>query len=288
MNPLGYLAVWSDEEVARRWLRLCPARKTAAGEPEEPSDAEIAALTGVPQRLAELRRRLSDISWFMRMTAEPLARRANREEQTSGRFWQGRFKSTKLCDDAAILSGNVYVDLNVIRAGLADTPEESDFTSAQRRIQALAIAASTMADEPSRARQAGTSAITDDAPDAWLAPLPLDESAAEPGPAPSACPARCSDRGFLPLPVEHYLELLDWTGRQLAAGKRGAIPTHLAPILERLQIAEGGWLNVVGNFGRLFYRVAGGPSSVSRQRTRLGRRFRPGGARLLGAAAAPS
>jgi hypothetical protein len=130
--------------------------------------------------------------------------------------------------------------------------------------------------------------VVSDAPDAWLAPVPLNESVAEPGPAPSANAARCSDRGFLPLPVEHYLELLDWTGRQLAGGKRGAIPAHLAPILERLRIAEDDWLQVVGNFGRLFYRVAGGPTSVSRQRTRLGRRFRPGGARLLGAASSPS
>ena len=133
---------------------------------------------------------------------------------------------------------------------------------------------------------AGSSA--DDAPDAWLAPLPLDESLAELGPAPSASAARCSDRGFLPMPVERYLELLDWTGRQLVDGKRGAIPADLAPVLERLGIAEDDWLKVVGNFGRLFHRVAGGPTSVSRQRTRLGHRFRPGGARLLGAAAPSS
>jgi hypothetical protein len=88
--------------------------------------------------------------------------------------------------------------------------------------------------------------------------------------------------------VEHYLELLDWMGRQLVSGKRGAIPAQLAPMLERLTIAESEWLEVVGNFGRLFYRVAGRPVSVSRQRTRLGRRFRAGGARLLGAATSPS
>ena len=228
------------------------------------------------------------------MIAEPLARRANAEERISGRFWQGRFRSVKLCDDAAVLAGSVYVDLNVIRAGLAETPEDSDFTSAQRRIQALAAlakAAECDANEEQPHQPDASSAAAspaDDAPDAWLAPLPLDEANAEPGLAASACPARCSDRGFLPMPVEHYLELVDWTGRHLAGGKRGAIPAHLAPILERLRIAEDDWLQVVGNFGRLFYRVAGGPTSVSRQRTRLGRRFRPGGARLLGAASSPS
>jgi hypothetical protein len=37
-------------------------------------------------------------------------------------------------------------------------------------------------------------------------------------------PARASDQGFLPIETEHYFMLLDWTGRQLRAGKRGAIP----------------------------------------------------------------
>ncbi len=136
-NRPDVVATWTDAEVARRWLRLCPVRKTPEGEPEEPSDAEIAAITGLPERLAEIRLRLSDISWLMRMATEPLARRANQEDEVTGRFWEGRFKSVKLCDEAAILACGVYVDLNVIRAGLAKTPEESDFTSAQRRIEAL-------------------------------------------------------------------------------------------------------------------------------------------------------
>jgi hypothetical protein len=34
--------------------------------------------------------------------------------------------------------------------------------------------------------------------------------------------------------LNHYLELLDWTGRQLRAGTRGAIPAHLTPILGRI------------------------------------------------------
>ena len=81
--------------------------------------------------------------------------------------------------------------------------------------------------------------------------------------------------------VEQYLELLDWTGRQMASGKGGAIPTGLAPILSRLGIDPSNWLELAGNFGRLFQRVAGLPSSIARQRTRRGCRFRPGHARLL-------
>jgi hypothetical protein len=118
--------------------------------------------------------------------------------------------------------------------------------------------------------------------------LPLNERDDLPGPAPSAGGARASDRGFLPMSLEQYLELLDWTGRQLVEGKRGSIPAHLAPILLRLQIAEENWLELASNFGRLFQRIAGRPANVARQRTRLGRRFRPGRARMLDLAAPPS
>ena len=273
-NRPDVVAAWSDDEVARRWLGICPVRRDDDGTPEEPTDAEIATITADAKRLAEIRTRLSHISWFMRFVAEPLARRANKEEGVSGRFWEGRFRSVKLCDDAAILACSVYVDLNVIRAGLASTPEESDFTSAQRRIEARREASSN---EPGSTETPP--------PDAHLAPLPLNEQTAEPGPALSATATRCSDRGFLPMSLDEYLELLDWTGRQVVRGKRGTIPAELAPILDRLQIAADDWLELTGNFGRLFHRVAGRPESVAWQRTRQGNHFRPGHARLLGAAA---
>src|SRR5690606_37754150 len=154
-------------------------------------------------------------------------------------------------------------------------PEESRFTSARRRIEARQEASTA---EPNANENPPP-------PDAHLAPLSLNEPAAEPGPCPSDGPWRCSDRGFLPMSLDDYLQLLDWTGRQMAPGKRGAIPAELAPILDRLDIATDDWLKLAGNFGRLFHRVAGRPASVAWQRTRRGGRFRPGRARLLGSAA---
>jgi hypothetical protein len=73
---------------------------------------------------------------------------------------------------------------------------------------------------------------------------------------------RASDQGFLPIQVEHYVMLLDWTGRELRADKRGAIPDHLAPIVERLGLNRSNWAETVRGFGRLFKQAAGRSSSL--------------------------
>jgi hypothetical protein len=39
------------------------------------------------------------------------------------------------------------------------------------------------------------------------------------------------------LTLAEYLQLLDWTGRQLKPGKRGAIPKNAPPILDRLNLS---------------------------------------------------
>jgi hypothetical protein len=65
---------------------------------------------------------------------------ANTGDECTGRFWAGRFKATVLPAEAAIAACMVYVDLNPVRAGLAATPEKSDFTSDQDRIADLKYA----------------------------------------------------------------------------------------------------------------------------------------------------
>jgi hypothetical protein len=84
--------------------------------------------------VATSRERLSTLSWFMRRLNEDLARRANTEDVCKGHFWEGRLKSQALLDEAAILTYMSYVDLNPVRVGMAECPENSDLTSIQQRI----------------------------------------------------------------------------------------------------------------------------------------------------------
>jgi REP element-mobilizing transposase RayT len=127
---------WADEEVARRWRLLFPLRRLPDGRAAEPSEEEIKAITCQPELVKIYRNRLSDISWFNRCLNEHIARRANAEDNCTGRFWEGRFKCQLLESEGAVISCSVYIDLNRVRAGSAKTPEESDYTSIQDRIRA--------------------------------------------------------------------------------------------------------------------------------------------------------
>jgi hypothetical protein len=133
------------------------------------------------------------------------------------------------------LACSIYIDLNPIRAGLADTPETSQFTAAFERIAARQYQRAMEVGHPMRSAEAEVADVPA-ARDGWLAPVPDADVPLEPSEPAGHCGTpvrRASHRGFLPMTLEEYLELLDWTGRQVRADKPGAIPLGLAPILER-------------------------------------------------------
>jgi REP element-mobilizing transposase RayT len=307
---------WSSNEVALRWRKIFPIRDETTGQAIEPAQHDLAMLTADASRLSILRGRLSSLSWFMRCLCEWIARLANAEDECRGRFWEGRFRSQLLLDEAAILACSDYVDLNPIRAGIAATPEESEYTSGCDRIRSLsddAAGTPPAADEPSRA--------VSQRPDAWLCELTLEEAPISPrsGVAPSGATQdsqsaphdtglttggagvvvvsescarsasgdanarrcelkpklgpRASDQGFLPIQIKKYLMLLDWTGRELRQDKRGAIPDHLAPILDRLGLDRSNWVQTVRDFGRMFKQASGRWSSRARTAPHCSRRW---------------
>ena len=256
---------WSDEEVVRRMLTINKLTQNLAGEAEQPTLAEQRLALADADQVTAYRLRLSSPSWFMKTLRENIARRANASDETTGAFWDGRFRCRRLEDETAILICGIYVDLNQIRAGEATTPEESRYTSAYDRI--VGRAANTIGDGDSTDPTQSPSA------DAWLGKLstvPVDATAAN-YQTRSRSGRRASDKGLLELTLDQYLELLDWTGRQLHAGKSGVIPGHLAPILQRLKIRDDRWLDLVINFDRWFSHFVGHLDQLRQAASRSGR-----------------
>jgi len=130
------IATWWDEEVAIRWLKIFPSRRLDELL-AEPTQTDVETLVANKERKAIVKARLSDPSWFMRALSELIARLANKQDECTGRFWKGRFKAKRITDDAGLLACSMYVDLNPIRAAMAESPEQSLHTSAYDRINAI-------------------------------------------------------------------------------------------------------------------------------------------------------
>jgi REP element-mobilizing transposase RayT len=216
---------WTKQEVIDRWTMLFRAptllKRWQNGDALEADRVVAEAI------IEKWRVRLHDISWFMRCLNEHLARLANQEDQCTGRFWEGRFKSQALLDEAGLLTAMAYVDLNPIRAGIAKTPEASEFTSIYDRIRALSA-------DPKR-------------PQEPRSVIPLRAFTDEAAKSESAIPYTFRD----------YLALVDWTGRLIRKDKRSAIDATLPPILNRLGIESDSWELLMSRRGTVFGRAMG-------------------------------
>jgi REP element-mobilizing transposase RayT len=218
---------WSAQQVISLWTQLYKGHLLADryAQGDTLSNAEQTALSGM---IEEWRLRLYDISWFMRCLNEYLAHKANEEDNCKGRFFEGRFKSQALLDEGALLTCMSYVDLNPIRAGLAETPEDSEFTSIQERIK-------------SYAGQQKSSKGSEFKPNLF----------------PFVRTSEQEERKGIHFDEQDYYRLLDWTGRAIRDDKKVSIPEDLAPIMERLQLNPNGWLKSVKHYDRHYFIAIG-------------------------------
>ncbi len=216
-------ASWSVCEVVARWHTLFRGTLLTRqyAEPAQRKQMHELAFATVEKTAEVWRKRLCDISWFMRTLNEHIAREANKEDKCTGRFWEGRFKSQALLDEAALAACMAYVDLNPIRAKMATTPEDSDHTSIQYRINAA---------------KAGK-------PPKRLLPF-------------AGNPRELMPHG-LPFVLKDYIQLVELTGRQMARDNRGAIDHNLPEILIRLNINTEQWQALATGFEQHFCHAAG-------------------------------
>ena len=224
------------KEIVRRWHQLYKpkvvSQKFIDGEHLEPLERnQLDVLVDI------WRKRLYDISWFMKVLNESVARRANIEDECTGHFWESRYKSQALLDEKAVLSAMAYVDLNPIRAAMAKTPETSDHTSIKLRIECWKNTANQKLDDQNE---------------------PLQPK--------SLMPFVGNLRHTIPkgliFNLIDYIELVDWTGRIIRDDKRGAINASTPPILKRLDISTDHWIELSTKFESRFKGIAGSAQSI--------------------------
>jgi REP element-mobilizing transposase RayT len=211
---------WSTTEVLERWHLLFKGtlitQQYCRG--EEIPDYLTATLLEITE---VYRCRLMDISWFMRLLNQSIATQANQEDNCTGHFWEGRFKSQALLDEAALAACMAYVDLNPVRANIANTPESSDYTSVKQR-----VISAKKAKQP-----------------AMLLPFVGN-------------PRKEMPKG-LPFELTDYLELIELTGRCIREDKAGHIEANQPTLLERLKISPENWLTLSKDFRKLFHGAVG-------------------------------
>ena len=100
---------------------------------------------------------------------------------------KGRYKSKAILDGEGLLAAMVYVDLNPVRAQMANTPEESEFTSIKKRSECF--------------KKSNQSELVKDQPSELL-------------------PISKYSTAHIQFSTKAYIELVDWTGKQIAAGKK--------------------------------------------------------------------
>lgn len=210
--------------VAERWLRAYPGK---LDKPQFAKQRELKkqAIMGDKNKLKQYRKRLGSLSWFMGRLNEPLAKQSDEEEFCTGRFWQGRYSSQALLDEAAVFSCMTYVDLNPIRAKITETIEQLDHTSIKKRINHLQKL------DPTRVEstlEQSIAAITDE----------LQEK-------------------IISMSLKNYIELVEWTGQSIVHPNKAKLPPHIASSLSTLNLQQNHWLKQIENFNQNYCHIVG-------------------------------
>ncbi|MAD75892.1 MAG: hypothetical protein CML20_14090 [Rheinheimera sp.] len=219
---------WSVRDVLLRWTSihkgtLLVQRYLAS------STLSAAELDSVQNCVEVYRQRLTSLSWFMKCLNEPIARQANKEDGCTGHFWEARFKSQALLSNEALLSCMAYVDLNPVRAQIAETPEISEFTSIKERLMPTFDLTAAI-DEQTRKGNLRHFRHP-------LKPLLSFEGAL----------VEHAQHGIM-FNLSDYLGLVDYTARTVCRRKPRADAGLLPPILQRLSLNQHDWLERATQF----------------------------------------
>ncbi|MCG6202799.1 transposase [Psychromonas antarctica] len=234
----------NHKEVCERWCRLYskPILVERWQNNKTTSEAENKAALEI---INGWRGRLADISWFMRCLNEFIARKANKEDECVGRFWEGRFKSQALLDEDALLTCMAYVDLNPVRAKMSNSVETSEYTSAYERLHGVAQQQEKPLAYPFNKKP--------------LFGFVGDEHEENP-------------QG-IPFSLLDYLELVDWSGRIIRDDKRGAISIQHPQLLSKLGLDSETWISLASSFGKDYQGAVGSLEALAEFASHTGKRW---------------
>ena len=220
----------------------------------------LAEIAKVMEFATTYRERLFDLSWFMRVLNESIARQANSEDGVRGHFWEGRFKSQALLDEQALLAAMAYVDLNPIRAGMVETPEDSAHTSIHARLSEAQELAFEPAVAPQVTALSSTSTEVNAIPLIGLQP----EAALATLPEAALMPFDPTGRfeQAIPFGLEDYFNLVETMGRAVHPKKRGSIPPDTPPLLARLGMSAETFIAAAEHFFKDFAHAVGTPAKL--------------------------
>lgn len=219
----------SNEEVFRRWRMIFIGSKLLRAWAKNKLSSKL-EIDAAEAELNILRNRLTDVSWFMGKIDEYIARRVNSEDHCKGCFWNGRFKSQALLDDKAVIACMAYVDLNPIRANMANSVKDSKFTSANERMNILL---NTETNESKNNYQ--------------IKPLMQFSDPKN---------QQITDK-VINFELKSYLELLDWTSRVQREDKAGFVNEELPSLLIELGFTEKNWLILTTDIEKTFHCAIG-------------------------------
>lgn len=225
--------LWSKEEVAERWLRAYP------GSLDLPKNASRRAIKkreimSNDKKVALYRQRLGNLSWFMGRLNEPLAKSSNAEDCCTGKFWEGRFSSQVLLDEAAVLSCMAYVDLNPVRARITNKLETSNHTSIKKRIDKM--------------QKTNQLSKLDACLEAVIGKISTNK---------------------LSISTKEYIQLVDWTGRSIIDPTKGSLPPNIPLIFERFNLQQSNWPNQIENYGSNYCHFVGTIENIRKKAVQL-------------------
>ena len=150
---------------------------------------------------------------------------------------KSRFKSQALLDEGAALTCMAYVDLNPIRANMANSLENSHYTSIKKRLK------TRTEDELKTALKAIVGNV---------------------------------QNRTMVLPLKDTIELVEWTGKMISSPTKGSIPIQISRSLEHLNIDQDNWIAQVQNYESNYYRFVGSIKKLKEKTKTLGRKWLKG------------